>query len=110
MEVKIRKTVRNFLGGEMINPAPPATNVNLGAALTLSFLEPLFQGFRQVFVGSISNMVELGGPRIKKDEVLIGFRQLKELGWITIEGDEFTPTKAYLDARVLKTSKWHREP
>ncbi len=106
MGVKIRKSVRNFIGDEMINPVPPA--VHEDAALTLSILEPLFQGFQQVFVGNINNIAELDSE--KEVNILRGFFQLERRGWITIgDDDEFTPTQAYLDARVLKTSKWHRE-
>ena len=107
MEVKIRKSVRKFVGDEMINPVPPA--VHEDAALTLSILEPLFQGFQQVFVGNMDNITELDPD--KEVNILRGFLQLGRHGWITIDDDgEFTPTQAYLKARVLKTSKWHREP
>ena len=115
MEVKIRKSVRNFVGDEMINPSPPRV-VHDNAIQVLSVLEPLFQGFQQVFVGSIENIVEISnhieeGMSLFLSEGVFsrGFHELEILGWVTINDDEFTPTQAYLETRVLKTSKWHRE-
>ena len=106
MEVKMRKSVRNFVGDEMINPVPPA--VHEDAALTLSILEPLFQGFQQVFVGDMNNIAELDPD--KEANILEGFLQLERRGWITIDDDgEFTPTQAYFKTRVQKTSKRHLE-
>ncbi|TEU02481.1 hypothetical protein E3I18_00910 [Candidatus Woesebacteria bacterium] len=107
MEVKIRKSVRNFVGDEMINPNPPRV-VHDNAIQVLSVLEPLFQGFQQVFVGSITNITEISN-HIEEEVISRGFYELGELGWVTINDDEFTPTQNYLESRVLKTSKWYRK-
>ena len=108
MEVKTRKSVRNFVGNEMINPSPPRV-AHDNAIQVLSVLEPLFQGFQQVFVGSIENIVEINS-HIEEEVFSRGFHELEILGWVTINDDEFTPTQNYLKERVLKTSKWYHEP
>ncbi len=107
MEVKIRKAVQGFIGGEMINPNLPRV-VHDNAIQVLGVLEPLFQGFQQVFVGSMKNIMEIN-DHIEEKVFSRGFYELEILGWITINGDEFTPTQDYLESRVLKTSHWYRE-
>ncbi len=83
--------------------------VHDNAIQVLSVLEPLFQGFQQVFVGSIENIVEINS-HIEEGVFSRGFYELEIVGWVTINDDEFTPTQNYLKERVLKTSKWYHEP
>jgi len=67
--------------------------------VVLKVLDDLFLSSKMVFAGLISEHVEkaLATARFDTFQILNWFDQLRDAGWIIIDGDTFTPTQIFID-------------
>ena len=71
--------------------------------VTVDLLAEAFNKTKQIFSGSVEDIVEKGVSKgMDKGTLEIGFGLLEQNGYLAIDGDKFQPTSSLLDLMMLK--------
>lgn len=97
----IGKILKDGITG-VVNPYQPGLSFWGDGFRVLAALDVIYLSEGNVFQGSIRDHIRLAdAANIPEIMVFSGFQELRDHGWITLDGEIFTPTEQLLDRYLV---------